>query len=314
MKNISILFPKSDFTSEQLQKLSFAGQVTFIECGKEDGLEEMIKTCRGADIIAFPAEKLGKMATPWLLEILEKVSTIKAVALNTTHSYCVDRAYCIENEITVTTVPDHSTEAVAEHIVGLLVATAKRIIINDRRTYSRKYVPELGFNIRGKTLGIINVDGVGERVATIAKAFGMQVLLYNEAPFRMEGTERQSLDEVLYKSDLLVLNLPNIKENELFLNKERIGRLKDKAIVINMAGKELVDEKAMCKALIKGTVAQYVFESLSMRRSPLENIETAIRLKPFSKLTIDSLMMNREWVVKNVQGLSVGKPYNRVSL
>jgi lactate dehydrogenase-like 2-hydroxyacid dehydrogenase len=163
-------------------------------------------------------------------------------------------------------------------------------------------------------LGIINVDKTGERVATLAKAFGMQVLLYSEIPFRMEGMERQSLDEVLYKSDLLVLNLPDTKENEGFMNKERIGRLKKNAIVINMAGKDLVDEKAMSKALLKGDVSQYVFEAIGLRKSPLENVETAIRLKPFSKLTIDSLMMNREWVAKNVLGLSVGRPHNRVVL
>jgi len=187
-------------------------------------------------------------------------------------------------------------------------------LINDRRTYRRKYQPELGTDLRGKTLGIINVDKTGERVATLAKAFGMRVYLYNEPPFRMEGMERKSLREVLSRSDMITLHLPDTEENKKFLNKERIGRLKDNCIVINLAGRSLVDEKAISRALLDGNVSQYVFEAESMKNSSLEGIETAIMLKPFSKLTIDSQMMKMELVAKNIVGLAVGKPYNPVSL
>lgn len=315
MKNVSILIPKSEFTSEQFQKLSFSGNLSFIESGKENDLAELVRISKGADLIAFPADSLGKKASEWLETILEKAPTIKAVALDKVQASCVNHSYCKEHEIVVTTIPDdHTLESEAEQVLGLVIASAKRILLNDRRTYRRKYQLEVGFNLQCKTLGIINANKVGQRVATLAKAFGMRVFMYSEEMFRMQEMERKSLDEVLYRSDIVTLHVPNTEENKKFLNKERIERLKQNAIVINIAGRELVDEKEMSKALLEGRVSQYLFEGDSLHKSPLEDVETAIMLKPFSKLTTDSKVMNREWLAKNVLGLSTGKPHNRVIL
>ena len=168
MKNISILYPKSEFSFNQLQKLSFAGQVSFVESGKENELNELVRIAKGADIIAFPGESIGKRASEWLFEILEKSPNVKGLALNTTHADYVDINYCNERGIKITNVPDWTTGAVAEHVLALLLSTAKRIIINDRRTYQRRYQPELGHELSGKILGIIGLSPSGLRVAQLA--------------------------------------------------------------------------------------------------------------------------------------------------
>lgn len=314
MKQITCLFPKSEFTSEQIQKLGFAGQVSFIDIVKENDLEEMIRLSKHADILAFPADKLGKSAPLWLSTILEATPTIKAVALDTTEALCIDREYCKSHEITVTTVPDCTNESVAEHILGLMIASAKRILLNDRRTYRRKYQPERGIELRNKNLGIIGVNATGERVATLAKAFGMTVKLFNIEPIRMQGMERSSLNEVNLYSDFIVLLLPETEANKKFLSKEIIFKLKDSCSVINLSGRGLVDEYGMSHALQTGQVSSYIFESESMKHSPLEGIETAIMLKPFSRLTTDALRFNRDWVSKNVLGLSANRPHHKVIL
>ncbi|PIR58203.1 MAG: hypothetical protein COU70_02135 [Parcubacteria group bacterium CG10_big_fil_rev_8_21_14_0_10_35_15] len=126
----------------------------------------------------------------------------------------------------------------------------------------------------------------------------MRVYSWDEQPIRMAGVERQELSRVLSSSDLITIHLPDTEENKKFLSKERIGWINDGTIVINLAGKELVDEKAMAEALKKGVVGQYVCESESTHKSPLQGIEMAHILKPYSTLTREARVRNyNEWVI-----------------
>lgn len=303
MKKITVLCPKSEFTSEQLQKLEFAGEVSFMDSKSEDSLKDLIKLSKNADILAFSPDKIGKHASEWLFDMLEKSPRVKGLALNTVHANYVNEEYCRERGIKVTTVLDYKTEATAEHTILLLLGCAKRMILNDRRTYRRRYVPELGFELRGKTLGIIGMGSVGERVAELAKAFSMRVFICSETLIRMEKMERRTLDDVICSSDMLTLHLPDTDENKKFLSKEKIARLQEGAIVVNLSGRNLVDERAMAEALKSGRVSQYVFESETMNKSPLEGVETAIMFKPFSGYTHESLKRNKNEWVKNIANL-----------
>lgn len=300
-KNIAILYPKSEFTSEQLQKLSYAGQVSFIESGSESSLKDLIKLSKNADILGFSPSKIGKRASEWLFEILEKAPNVKGLALNTTHADYVDMEYCNERGIRVFTILDDSSEAVAEHVILLLLGCAKRFFINDRRAYRRKYQPELGFEIRGQRLGVIGSSLEAQRVVQLAKAIGMTV--YAEG--RFEGAIRRPF--LLSDSDMVTLHLPDTEENKKFLSKEKIAHLKLGAIVINLSGRNLVDERAMAEALKTGKVSQYVFESESMGKSPLEDVETALMFKKFSGLTHEALRRKGDsWVISiaNLAGKS----------
>ena len=300
MKNISILFPKSEFTSDQLQKLGFAGQVSFIESGSEGSLKDLIKLSKDADILAFSPDKIGKRASEWLLKILEASTKVKGLALNTTHANYVDMGYCNERGIRVFTILDDSAEAVAEHVVLLILGCAKRLFINDRRTYRRKYQPELGFEIRGKSLGVIGSNLEAQRVVSLAKAIGMTVY----ATERLEGATRKPS---LLQSDIITIHLPDTEENKKYLSKEKIARLKEGAIVINLSGRDLVDEKAMAEALNKRLVDQYAFEAESTKKSSLRESEFALMFKPFCKYTKESLRRNRSLWVINISNLA-GKP------
>lgn len=307
MKNVTILCPKSEFTSEQLQKLEFTGQVSFLESGSESLLKDLIKLSKEADILAFSPDKIGKHASEWLMEILEKSPNVKGLALDTVHADYVNEDYCKERGIRVFTVLDYETEAISEHILALLFCMAKRIILNDRRTYKRRYQPELGQELRGKTLGMIGLGPIGERVAKLGQGIGMSVIAYNEPITRMEHVTRGTIGEVIYRADAIVLNLALNEETKGFLSKERINNSKEGVIIINMVNRLLVNEKAMAEALKSGQVSQYVFEAQSIKGSPLEDVETAIMLKPFCGLTHESLKRKKyEWVknIANLAGIS----------
>jgi len=299
-KNIVVLCSKEEFSVEQLSKLDFSGQVSFVNSKSESSLEDLIKLSKNADIIGFSPDKIGKSASEWLFQILEKSPNVKGLALNTISSDYIDENYCKERGIRVFTVPDYKAEAVAEHVLLFLLGSAKRAFINERRTYRRKYKPELGFEIAGKRLGIVGSDLTAQKVARLAKGLGMAVY----ATARFEDVYRQELDGLLRDSDFISIHLPNTEENKKFLNKERISRLKQNAIVINLAGREIVDEREMSKSLLSGSVSQYLFESESMNKSPLEDIETALMFKPYSGLTREAQERNKYWWVRSIANLA----------
>ncbi len=296
-KNISILCPESEFTQEQLEKLQFAGQVSFADSKRMSSLKDLIRISKGADIIGFSPDQYGKHTSEYLSEILKASPNIKGLAVNTDHTNYVDMEYCTERGIKVIPILDYTAEAVAEHVILLLLGCAKRLFINDRRTYRRKYQPELGFEIRGRSLGVIGTNQEAQRVILLARAIGM--IVYSTD--RFEGAIRQPS---VFHNDMVSIHLPNSEENKKFLSKEEIACLHEGAIVINLSGRELVDERAMAEALKTGKVAQYVFEAESMGHSLLENIETALLFKPFSRHTRESIVRNRyEWV-KNIANLA----------
>lgn len=103
-KNISILCSRDEFTDEQLIKLSLAGQVSSVDSKSESSLKDLIKLSRNAD-------KIGKHASDWLFEILEKSPRVKGLALNTVHADYVNEECCRERGIRVFTVHDYEIEA-----------------------------------------------------------------------------------------------------------------------------------------------------------------------------------------------------------
>lgn len=314
---VTIFSPKSEFSEELQYKLSGVGEVVYTESREEYPLEKLIKICKNSEILAFDPDNIGGFEkTPArLAKLMDAMPKIKGLALSTTAFGYVDGAYCKKRNVVVTNVPYYSTESVAEHTLGLILGCVKRILLTDRRTQKRKYRLEMGRELRSMTVGVIGLGHIGTRTAELCKAIGANVIAWNRTLKRMEHIARQStVEELLSKSDVVVLHLAENKETKHFLSKERIKGIKDGAIVINTADRSLVDEKAMAEVLKSGKVDQYCFEGESLKKSPLEGIETALLFKGFGWFTKEALERNKEIWVNNIVGLAKGKPYNPISL
>jgi lactate dehydrogenase-like 2-hydroxyacid dehydrogenase len=172
MKKISILASRQEFGSEAV-KLELAGEATFLP-SEAKTLKDYIKVSKEAEILAYDPSRVGKDRALWLHEIIKSSPNIKALALNTTTYEYVDPVQVAERGIRIITVPETSTESVAEHVLMLLLACSKRLLINEARTFKRKYVPELGVELKGKTLGILGMGAVGERLAELVQPLHMR--------------------------------------------------------------------------------------------------------------------------------------------
>lgn len=307
MKNITVLYPESEFTPDQLHKLSFTGKVSYVDSISRGSLSGLVKYLRDADIVAFSPDVFDRNVKKRLSEILEKSPKIKGLALNSTNTDYVDINYCRERNIAVTIVPDHTTEAIAEYTTLFLLACVRRILVDGYLAQQRKYQQEVGSELAGKSLGIIGVNAISERLVKLIKPFGVRIYIWSDTKIRVEGAERKSLEEVLYLSDFITLNLLNNEANKKFLSKEKISRLKQGAVVINLSGRALADEKCLSEALRNGQVSQYIFETEAIKSSPFDNIMGAIALKQLSGYTQESINRSKKsWVVNiaNMAGVS----------
>lgn len=299
------MFPKSQFSEYQIQRLEGLGKVSFIE-------SKSFRCPKDTEVLVIDDSAKSKSR---LLQLLDSLPNVKYLVLGSSDCSFVDIDYCKRRGIIVSNVPFYDADSKAEHIIALLLGSIRRIIVNDRQTYRRRYIPELGHNFKGSNFGVIGINPVSERVVELAKGLGASVNIWAEGtlPVRIEGTKRHSqIDSLLVDSDIISIHLSNNEANKKVFDKERISKLKDKAIVVNLADRSLVDEVQMCKALSSGQVSQYVFESESMGNTPLKNNENALMFKPFSTSTVETLEKNMEAMMRNIENIVRGIPFSKL--
>jgi len=156
--------------------------------------------------------------------------------------------------VTVHTIKGYGDTAVAEHTIALMLACCRDIARMDRDMRSGTWTPREGMQLRGKTLGIIGLGGIGQEVARIARGIGMDVVAWNRSPRPDAGLRLLDLGTLLATSDVISLNLSLSDETRGFLNADRIAHLKPGAILINTARGALIDEPALIAALQNGRI------------------------------------------------------------
>ncbi len=191
------------------------------------------------------------------LEILSEKG-VKLVALRCAGFNNVDLDAAKELGITVVRVPAYSPHAVAEHAVALLMTLNRKI----HRAYNR--VRELnfslgglvGFDLHGKTVGIMGTGKIGRCAAQIFRGFGCKVLACDPFPkedwARENGVEYVGMDELLAASDVVSLHMPLTEETFHLLDTKSISKMKHGAYLLNTSRGKLVESKAVITALKTG--------------------------------------------------------------
>lgn len=173
----------------------------------------------------------------------------------------VDLDDATEAGIVVCNTPEGPTESTAEHTVAMLMNLAKRIKQGNDNLAAGKWGPRadplIGVEVRGRTLGLIGLGRIGRRVAQICGAgLGMRVIGYDPYVRAEEveplGITLLDLDSVIEQADFLSLHLPATPETYRLMNRERIGRMKQGAFLLNLARGPLVDAEALVEAVDSG--------------------------------------------------------------
>lgn len=312
---ITIYLPKDSFTPSQLKTLNQLGEIVFSNLSVEMPIEKIIKIAKGSEIVAVDPDNFGgfEKAKERLTKLMDSLPKLKGVALSTTSFGWIDLDYCKKRKIPVSNIPGYSREAVAEHTLALLLCLAKKILITDRRTQKNAYKLEMGFELKGKTLGIIGIGSIGSRTAELGKAIGMKVIAYNRTPKKVAGVEMKSLEKVLKESDAIVIHTTHEPSNDNFLDKKGLGMVKKGVIFVNTADRTIINEKAMADAIKSGQVASYAYEAVDLGHGPLAKLENAIGVKRFGWYTKEAIERLMQIFVDSIISHTKGKPINLIS-
>ncbi|BAZ44458.1 D-isomer specific 2-hydroxyacid dehydrogenase NAD-binding protein [Chondrocystis sp. NIES-4102] len=189
-------------------------------------------------------------------KVIEKLDKqgIKLIALRCAGYNNVDLEAAAEYGIKVVRVPAYSPHAVAEHTVALILSLNRQI----HRAYSRVRDGNfsldglLGFDLYGRTVGIIGTGRIGCITGQILHGFGCKILAYDlrpESEFAEKYAEYVSLDDLLAQSDIISLHCPLTPETDHIINKEAIAKMKPGVMLVNTSRGALVDTKAVIKGL-----------------------------------------------------------------
>lgn len=229
----------------------------------------------GHDIVFEPAHLDGSNADPYAdaeiistfiysdlsRPILDRFKRLRFIATRSVGFDHIDMAYCRERGIRVANVPHYGETTVAEHVFALLLAISHRIPEAVSRTrqgdFSQKGLQ--GFDLCGKTIGVIGTGNIGKRVIRIANGFGMRVIAYDTQPDE-EAASRFDfsyvpLTDLLTESDIISLHVPGNRQTRHLLSSDQFALMKDGVILINTARGNVINVKALLQALTSGKVA-----------------------------------------------------------
>ena len=194
-------------------------------------------------------------------KVLEAMPQLKLVATRSTGYDHIQLEACRERNILVSNVPVYGENTVAEHTFALILALSRNVHKAYLRSTREKFdIKGLqGFDLKGKTLGVIGAGHIGLHVIRMAKGFGMEALAYdiNKQPFLAEILDFNyvPLERLLKESDVISVHAPYNKHTHHLINKENIQLVKRGALLINTARGELVDTEALLMALEEGIVS-----------------------------------------------------------
>jgi D-lactate dehydrogenase len=194
-------------------------------------------------------------------ERLAKLPKMKMIATRSTGFDHIDVAECTRLGITVCNVPFYGENTVAEHTFALILALSRKVHEAFVRVRAGNFSLDglRGFDLKGKTIGVIGAGRIGLHVIRIARGFGMKVLAFDvkQDSFWAEvlGFEYAELTDLLGRSDIITLHAPYNRHTHHLINRDNIRQIKRGAILINTARGGLVDTEALLKALDEGILA-----------------------------------------------------------
>lgn len=184
-----------------------------------------------------------------VITVLDELG-IRLVALRCAGYNNVDFNYAL-GKVHVVRVPAYSPYAVAEHALALVMTLNRRTHKAYNRTRESNFnIAGLeGFDLRGKTVGVIGTGKIGRIFADICKGLGMKVIAYDKYPNEASGLEYMSLDEVFGKSDIISLHCPLNDETHHLVNNDSIDKMKKGVMLINTSRGGLIDAEALVEGL-----------------------------------------------------------------
>ena len=283
--------------------------------------EEIIPRIQGADYV-FTNK------VPLSAEAIDSCPTLKWIGVLATGYNIVDVAHAKEKGIPVTNIPAYSTDTVAQNVFAHILNITNHVAEHAADIAKGKWARSVDFTywdypqmeIAGKTLGIIGFGSIGKKVAAVAQAFGMKVLVNTPHPDPSLETEVLSFasrEEVLQSADFLTLHCPLTEATKELINKETLAMMKPTAVLINTGRGPLVNEADLAEALQQGRILAAGLDVLCKEPpeadNPLFECGNCFITPHVSWASGEARIRLHEIAFENFRSFMEGKPINVVN-
>ena len=214
-------------------------------------------------------------------EVFANCPNLKFLSVLATGYNVVDIEAARKHNVTVSNVPAYSTDTVAQHTIALLLEICNNVGHHAKTVMDGRWSKSRGFcywdfpvmELAGKTMGIVGFGNIGQKVADIAAALGMKVMVYNSHRVGEKNKfgEYASLDKFLSESDIISLHCPMTSETKEFVREENIAKMKDGVIILNTSRGQLIKDEDLKEALESGKVGAAGLDVVSVEPMKEDN-------------------------------------------
>lgn len=260
-------------------------------------------------------------------DIIDHATNLKYIGVMATGYNVVDIVAARKRNIVVTNIPAYSTQSVAQLTLAIILELTNHVAIYAQSVRNGDWSRSKDFSyqikpimeLQNKTLGIIGLGKIGQAVAKMALAFGMQVIASHRHPERdkMEGVRFVDEEACFREADIVSLHCPLNEQNKHFVNRQLLEIMKPSAFLINTSRGGLINEQDLASALNAGSIAGAGLDVLSSEppseNNPLLHAKNCLITPHIGWSTYEArhrLMLD---VVKNLVAFQNGSPVNVVS-
>ena len=298
------------FGTAQLERLRAAADVSVHLRSEPVRVAELERLLDGATVAGLTPRSSPDLSRP-VLEALP--ASLRGIAVFATGVDFVDLDAAAERGLAIAHLPDYSAATVAEHTLGLMLTLSRRIHLSRDRALGR--VPATtsvrGWELGGRTLGVVGAGRIGRRVVRLARAFGMEVMTTD---VRLGGIR---LEHLLAVSDVVSLHVPLVRDAPPLVGANEIALMKPGAFLVNVSRAGLVDEQAVLAALACGRLAGYGVDDRVRDRASAADIIAEGRIVETSHTawySDEALDRGLATWVDNLVALARGRPRNLVAV
>ena len=273
-----ILVTGADLASQAIEMLS---GFTLVYAGARPTEDDLIRMVKEHDPIAIIV-RYGRI-TP---AIIDAAKSLQVISKHGSGIDTIDQVAAKARGIHVCAASGANAAAVAEHAITLILGCAKSLVPLDRRMHAGHWDKSThkSLELEGRTLGLVGLGAIGQRVAAIAHAMGMQVIGFDPFAKNLPSyIHTTTLENIWQQSDVISLHCPLTEENRNLINANVLSKCKDGVVIVNTARGGLIDEPALVQALRSGKVRAAGIDSFSQEPPPADHVffnEPGLLLSP----------------------------------
>lgn len=275
----------------------------------------LVERSQGADVVMIANN-------PYPTEVIDQADQLKYINVAFTGVDHVGLAAAKNQEILLSNAAGYANQAVAELCIGLTLDLYRKITQGNSEIRDANFPgPFQGGEINGKTVGVIGTGKIGLVTTKLYQAFGVKVIAYDPYPNPAAAAldiAYLSLDEVLGQADIVTLHLPLLPTTKGLISAEKLGLMKESAILINCARGPIVDNTALAAALNQGTIAGAGIDVFDMEppiptEYPLLTAKNAILTPHVGFLTNEAMVKRARIAFDNTMAFLNGAPQNLIN-